>query len=770
MRKLVAAAAALAFLLAAAPARAGDPIMPLAEVRAGMQCTGYSVVRGTDISAFAVQVLDVVDGGATGGGARILIEVSGPAVDATGIGPGFSGSPIFCPDAQGTARNIGAISESVGEYGGKVVLATPIEAILGNPVDAPRATPARALGAAARPLAAPLTVSGLAPRVGAALQRAAARKGRAVLAVPAGPLGSFPVQTLRPGSAFGVGYATGDLALGAVGTVAYVDGDRVWGFGHQLDAVGARALALQDAYVFRVINSPLVLPPASGTYKLAAPGHTLGTLSNDALDAVAGRAGAPPPTVPVRVHATDLDTGARRTFASSVADETEVGQPLGSSIVSLVAPLAMIQATGGVLGGSPARLTGRACFRIFVREAKQPFRFCNRYVTDSADESGAGSVLAAAAADDIAQALSTIDAYTAGPAHVAGVESRLQVRRGQRQAFLNAVRLPRRARAGQRVRATLVLRLVRGGVLRRRVRLRLPDDLSPGRRRVAFLGSDVDGGPDDEIFTALIEILLDGAPGGDAGPPSLRALRAAVEATARFDGLEAGEPGDDVDELQPAYLDPDLRISGQAVGVDPHQALGARRERGPDLGGEERVGQVRGHVLGRPQQPLDAQDADLGAELVRGGQDPAEAVGARRGAGREGEQLRPRGREARHVPVAVERRAHDGVAAGAEVGEHGGGVRRAEARAVAPGDQQRAAARVRDRGGEPLAPVAAGRREDRDAAADQRRDLVHRIGRARPPARRRRVRRPAPTPPPGARARPAARRSPPARAVARARA
>ena len=146
-----------------------------------------------------------------------------------------------------------------------------------------------------------------------------------------------------------------------------------------------------------------------------------------------------------------------------------------------------------------------------------------------------------------------------------GVESRLQVRRGQRQAFLDSVRLPRRARAGQRVRATLVLRLVRGGVLRRRVRLRLPDDLSPGRRRVAFLGSDVDGGPDDEIFTALIEILLDGAPGGDPGPPSLRALRAAVEATARYDGLEAGEPGDDVDELQPAYLDPDLRISGQAV-------------------------------------------------------------------------------------------------------------------------------------------------------------------------------------------------------------
>ena len=81
-----------------------------------------------------------------------------------------------------------------------------------------------------------------------------------MLAAPAGPLGSFPVQQLRPGSAFGVGYASGDIAASAIGTVTYTDGDRVWGFGHPLDGVGARALLLQDAYVFRVVNNPLAIP------------------------------------------------------------------------------------------------------------------------------------------------------------------------------------------------------------------------------------------------------------------------------------------------------------------------------------------------------------------------------------------------------------------------------------------------------------------------------------------------------------------------------
>ena len=118
MRARLTALTVAALLLPAAPAAAGDPIMPLSQVRSGMQCTGYSVVRGTDIASFDVEILEVVDGDASGEGPRLLVRVSGPAVDGTGVGPGFSGSPIYCRDEQGTDRNAGAISESLGEYGG----------------------------------------------------------------------------------------------------------------------------------------------------------------------------------------------------------------------------------------------------------------------------------------------------------------------------------------------------------------------------------------------------------------------------------------------------------------------------------------------------------------------------------------------------------------------------------------------------------------------------------------------------------------------------
>jgi hypothetical protein len=555
-----------ALLSPAADARAGDPIMPLGDVRAGMQCTSLSVVRGTQVSSFDVEVVDVIAAAATGSGARIMVRASGPAVEETGIGPGFSGSPVYCPGAGGP-RVIGAISEAIGEYGGKVVLATPIEAMLGHPVDPPKAPAGRAarrLAAKARPLAVPLTVSGLNPRLGAALQRAAAKRGRMVLATPqAGPLGSFPVQTLVPGSALGVGYADGDINASAIGTVTYVDGDRVWGFGHPLDGVGARSLLLQDAYIFRVMNNPDATFSSFGSYKYGAAGHALGTLTNDGLSAVVGRVGALPETVPVKITATDLDAGTETVVESRVADEAAVDQPTGGSLLSLIAPLAVTQSAGTVLGGSPARLTGRACFSIGLRELREPLRFCNRYVSDFLDSLGAGNVIAEAASTDLGDALARIDGYKAGEVHVARVDGTVAISRGQRQAFVRKIELPRTIRKGTRkVRATVVLRHVRGARETRRVTVKLPR-LRPGRREVVFVGKDVDFSEGDlfEIFGFDF-----GSAGGSLGPANLRALARSVEGIARWDGVNARAPRRGPNDFAAgvrSFRDADLRISGK---------------------------------------------------------------------------------------------------------------------------------------------------------------------------------------------------------------
>jgi hypothetical protein len=164
---------------------------------------------------------------------------------------------------------------------------TPIEQMLGEPVTPPPSAPR--LEARVRPLLGPLMIGGLSPSLLRVLQKAGQTAGRTILAAPSGAAASFPVQPLVPGASVAVSYSDGAIPMGGIGTVTYRDGPNVYAFGHELDGAGRRSLLLQDAYVYSVIGNPIGL-----SYKLAAPGHTVGTLTSDTPNAVVGEVGAAP--------------------------------------------------------------------------------------------------------------------------------------------------------------------------------------------------------------------------------------------------------------------------------------------------------------------------------------------------------------------------------------------------------------------------------------------------------------------------------------------
>ena len=574
--RLLAAATVAACLIPASTAAAGDPIMALSDVQPGMQCTGYSVVQGTTISTFDVKVLDVVDGDPASDGPRILFEVSGPAIDGTGIGPGFSGSPIYCPDGQGTNRNIGAISQSIGEYGGKAGLATPIEQMLANPTDPPVARPANGKAASRRAaaavrrmkregtkdLAAPLTISGVSPQLGKAIEATGRRYGKPIIAVPAGPLGSFPVQELKPGAAVSVGYSGGDLRLGAVGTVAYTDAGKVWSFGHAFEAAGARNLLLQDAYVYRVVNEPNAAF-TGGSYKLAVAGHDVGTLSNDAFSAVVGTVGAMPRTTSVMAIGTDHDTGVQKTVETNVADETDVDNPTGFSPLGAVGPLAIAQATGGTMKSAPGRLTGRMCLRItFAERPNKPARFCNRYVSSGIFDpflGPLGNPIAFNAAMDASGAFSLIEFYEGKTPHVANVHAEIETRRGERVAFLRKVKAPKRVKPGQSITLKVTMQRLRGENFTKRYRVNVPGGIKPGRRSLVLRGFEQEMSEED-ILAILFGLGDEGDEGIDNGPARLNDLIESISALGNWDGVKLRMGG----KTKRAFKDDDMLIVGRA--------------------------------------------------------------------------------------------------------------------------------------------------------------------------------------------------------------
>ena len=317
MRLRLAAATVAALLLPATAALAGDP-----DHAARARCTRDAVHRLLRRARDGVSLVRrrgdrrgrrPRDAGAGRGSSS---RRRGPRSTRPASGRASPARRSTAPTPRATQRNIGAISESVGEYGGKVALATPIEAILGSPVDAPHARKAaRATLARARPLAAPLTVTGPRPRLGNALQQAAAKRGRRCSPRLRARSARSRCRRCGPARRSAVGYASGDITASAIGTVTYTDGDR---------GLGLRAPARRRRRARAAAPGRLRLPRdqqpdrdrrIAGTYKYAATGHDVGTLTNDTLDAVVGRVGGLPATMPVRVFATDLDTGAKRSVS-----------------------------------------------------------------------------------------------------------------------------------------------------------------------------------------------------------------------------------------------------------------------------------------------------------------------------------------------------------------------------------------------------------------------------------------------------------------------
>ncbi|MEA2142430.1 MAG: hypothetical protein QOI64_860, partial [Solirubrobacteraceae bacterium] len=380
-----------------------------------------------------------------------------------------------------------------------------------------------------------------------------------LLQAPPASVSQAPGQPFRPGSAVSVGLSSGALSIGAIGTVAYVDAEKVWAFGHAFDGTGRRSLLLQDAYVATVINNPVQLPDAGGSYKLAGALNDVGTVSNDGFSAVAGRVGALPPTIPVHVIARDADTARQTATNVKVADETDLSSPSGASAISFVGPLAVTQAAV-IMGATPARVAGEGCLRITLKERKEPVRICNRYVSDGASgttDAALINIVALGAGNDAASALSLIDAYKPAALHLTEVSARVTMTRGQHQAYMRRLILPRLVRRGSRVTARLVVQRVRGARETIRFKMRIPATLRRGFQRITLKGADPDGAQD--LFGGLTITLGDESEPDTQGPKTLAALVKEIRKLQRWDGVRmTGRSGGRV------YRDADLRIGGRA--------------------------------------------------------------------------------------------------------------------------------------------------------------------------------------------------------------
>lgn len=395
IRTLIQAAVLFAAIVGAKTSHAEpDPktYWDVKDVRPGMKGFGRTVMVGTKLEDFQVEVLGVMRD-VSPGRDMVLCRLSGCNLEHAGIIQGMSGSPIYVD-----GRLLGAVAFA-WEFGKDPIAGvTPFQQMVqyvrandrriaaeskdgdkGQGFQASRSTispliegrgecdsvtaastaPVAVSGGALAgmlPIATPIAASGFTPRALALLGDRFRPIGLAPMAGGAAPERVIKEEgdtPLVPGSPLSIAMVTGDFDLSGIGTVTHVEGNRVYGFGHPMFSLGACEFPMMTGYIHTVY------PRASVSMKMGSPLKVVGVLDTDVSTGVAGHIGSVPDLLPLSVRVKTGNYSEPHTYRVKMVREP-----------NLLPTLVMAVLTNAIdtEGNLPEELTARVKATIKVKD------------------------------------------------------------------------------------------------------------------------------------------------------------------------------------------------------------------------------------------------------------------------------------------------------------------------------------------------------------------------------------------------------------------
>ena len=356
--KCYALCVAVIFLVSIAPRLYAQnaAFMSINDIRPGMKGYGKTVFQGTKIEQFDVEVLGVLKNIAPKQD-MILTRLAGGPLEHTGVIAGMSGSPVFVdgkligavafafPFAKDPIAGVQPIQQmldlldlrpgtqpSIARAAGSLPAESPAAFVMdqfqklaeGRPLHElllpqsmiANSVPSVGTAQSLMKIQTPLFISGASP---AALQQFAPINAFGFMPVQGGGGGSAAglgtaSTKLEPGSSVNVELIRGDLSWSANGTVTWVDGNKVYAFGHPNLAAGPTDVPMSAGYVISL------LPNVQNSFKLAVPLEVVGAFRQDRATGIGGLIGEHSKMIPVNVK---LTTGFNTTnqYSFEVADD-----------------------------------------------------------------------------------------------------------------------------------------------------------------------------------------------------------------------------------------------------------------------------------------------------------------------------------------------------------------------------------------------------------------------------------------------------------------
>ncbi len=377
----------VASLLVAVSLYAQSGFFPVAEVRAGMQGVGKTVFRGDRIEDFQVEILGVLENV----GPRqslVLARLSGGPLATTGVLQGMSGSPVYVG-----GRLLGAVAMAFAYSKEPVAAIRPIQDLIqAGEAAAERRTPARASlndsdltraleepgsiaagGTRLVDIATPVSFGGF---TRATVERFAPRLRALGLEPQQGISGGGRLKPgmgdparLQPGSMISVQLMTGDMSVGADGTVTHIDGRRIYAFGHRFLSLGATEVPFARSEVLAL------LPNMQTSFKISSPVEWMGAILADRSTGVAGELGRRAGLIPLSI--TVASHGAAGVRRQSYQMEM-VNDSILSPVLMQMALTSAIEATERSLGEGTLAVRGEIRFG----DGTPPLRVNSSYAGD----------------------------------------------------------------------------------------------------------------------------------------------------------------------------------------------------------------------------------------------------------------------------------------------------------------------------------------------------------------------------------------------------
>ena len=310
-------------------------VFPEDQLTDGMQATGWTVLQGTQPESFGVRILGVLTDAIAPGDDVILVRAHGANIDAIGgMGPGFSGSPVYIND-----ELVGSVSYGLGgdAHYGALTPGQELVDVLMNPTARSAAsaktirltradrrlvardanTSIQAIGTSLAQIPIPLAVAGATNERATELAKKLAKQGISVEPYRASSSTSSSQLSggdpMVPGGVFTAALSYGSVAYAGIGTTTIVCGDYVVAFGHPfLFQGGGASGAMLDGTVIATIRG-------GHPFKIANIGGLRGSLDQDRLNGVRGVLGKRPKLTTLSSSIQNLDTGQTHTATTQVA-------------------------------------------------------------------------------------------------------------------------------------------------------------------------------------------------------------------------------------------------------------------------------------------------------------------------------------------------------------------------------------------------------------------------------------------------------------------